>query len=158
WLVENCDDIRQNWPRVPLPDSAELLRASAELGEHVAALLDPQTAVPGVTTGAPRAELASIAVPMTAPGSERDWRRTAGWGSRSQRGITMPGRGRADARPFTEAEHAAAAYFGLLGNTTHDVWMNGASYWQNVPEKIWELSIGGYRVLKKWLSYREQSI
>lgn len=51
WLAENGDGIRQGWPRVPLPDSADLLRASAEIGERVAALLDPQTAVPGVTAG-----------------------------------------------------------------------------------------------------------
>jgi hypothetical protein len=114
--------------------------------------------VPGVTAGAPRPELASIAVPTTARGAERDWRLTAGWGSRSQRGITMPGRGRADARPFTEAEHATAACSAILGATTRDVWMNGASYWRNVPEKVWELSIGGYQALKKWLSYREHSI
>jgi Type ISP C-terminal specificity domain len=43
WLAENGDGIRQGWPRVPLPDSADLLRASAEIGERVAALLDPQT-------------------------------------------------------------------------------------------------------------------
>ena len=144
WVAENGDGIRQGWPRVPLPHSADLLRASAEIGERVAALLDPQTAVPVVTAGAPRPELASIAVPTTARGAERDWRLTAGWGSRSQRGITMPGRGRADARPFTEAEHAAACSV-LLGATTRDVWMNGASYWRNVPEKVWELSIGGKR-------------
>lgn len=36
--------------------------------------------------------------------------------------------------------------------------MNGASYWRNVPGKVWELSIGGYQTLKKWLSYREHSI
>jgi hypothetical protein len=36
--------------------------------------------------------------------------------------------------------------------------MNGASYWRKVPEKVWELSIGGYQALKKWLSYREHSI
>jgi hypothetical protein len=158
WLAEHGDGIRQGWPRVPLPDAADLLRASAEIGERVAALLDPQTAVPGVSAGAPRPELACIAVPMTAPGAERDWRLTAGWGSRSQRGITMPGRGRADERPFTEAEHAAAVCSVLLGDTTHDVWMNDASYWRNIPEKVWDLSIGGYRVLKKWLSYREESI
>ena len=57
WLAENGDGIRQGWPRVPLPNSADLLRASAELGEQVAALLDPRTAVPGVTAGTPRRNL-----------------------------------------------------------------------------------------------------
>jgi hypothetical protein len=36
--------------------------------------------------------------------------------------------------------------------------MNGASYWKCVPELVWECRIGGYQVLKKWLSYRDFSI
>jgi len=27
-----------------------------------------------------------------------------------------------------------------------------------VPEAAWELHIGGYQVIKKWLSYRDESI
>jgi hypothetical protein len=158
WLSDNGPAIRQGWPRVPLPLSADLLRRSAEIGEQVAALLDIDVAVSGVTTGAPRPELATIAVPTTAAGSTRDWRVTAGWGSRSEKGVTMPGRGRVEARPFSGAEQATAAHSALLGETTRDVWMNGASYWQNVPEKVWDLNVGGYQVLKKWLSYREHSI
>ncbi len=70
----------------------------------------------------------------------------------------MPGRGRIDVRPFREIEQSAAARSVLLGIATQDIWMNGASYWRNVPEKVWDLRIGGYQVLKKWLSYREHSI
>ena len=36
--------------------------------------------------------------------------------------------------------------------------MNGAICWRNVPEQVWEFRIGGYQVLKKWLSYRDHSI
>ena len=36
--------------------------------------------------------------------------------------------------------------------------MNQASYWKNVPDAIWETHIGGYQVIKKWLSYRDSSI
>ncbi|MDA8248699.1 MAG: hypothetical protein M0Z28_05915 [Rhodospirillales bacterium] len=36
--------------------------------------------------------------------------------------------------------------------------MNGASCWRNVPDAVWDLHIGGYQVLKKWLSYRDHSI
>ena len=45
----------------------------------------------------------------------------------------------------------------MLGETTCDVWMNGSSYWRNLPERVWELKIGGYQVIKKWLSYREHT-
>ncbi len=36
--------------------------------------------------------------------------------------------------------------------------MNDVAYWRNVPEHVWEYTIGGYQVLKKWLSYRESKI
>jgi hypothetical protein len=157
WLQENGDAIRQGWPRVPLPGSADLLRSSAALGTQLLALLDLSAPVPSVTAGTPRPELASVAVPTTAPGQTRDWRLTAGWGSRSQQGVTMPGRGRADVRPYASDEAATEAQQALIGATTRDVWMNAASYWRNIPERVWELRIGGYQVIKKWLSYRELS-
>lgn len=36
-----------------------------------------------------------------------------------------------------------------------DVFLNERVYWSNVPADVWALTIGGYPVLKKWLSYRE---
>ena len=157
WLEENGDAIRQGWPRVPLPKSADLLRSSAALGAEILALLDLRTPVPGVTAGTPRPELATIAVPVTASGQTRDWRLTAGWGTRTQSGVTMPGRGRLDARPYAPGEAATESEQALLGPTTRDVWMNGASYWRNIPEQVWDLKIGGYQIIKKWLSYREHN-
>src|SRR5882762_5931958 len=49
YRTENAGALRQDWPRVPLPGAAELLRASAALGLQVAALLDTERPVPGVT-------------------------------------------------------------------------------------------------------------
>ncbi len=43
----------------------------------------------------------------------------------------------------------------ILGKKTFDVYLNDAAFWQNVPENAWNYYIGGYQVLKKWLSYRE---
>ena len=45
---ENAGALRQDWPRVPLPKEASTLRAGAVLGRRLAALLDPDTPVPGV--------------------------------------------------------------------------------------------------------------
>jgi hypothetical protein len=153
YLAENAAGIRQGWPRIPLPGDAELLRASAALGERLAALLDPEAHVPGLGQGL----LASIAIPNTVPAATRDWRLN-GWGSRTDKGVTMPGRGKTDLRPYGAAEAAAQAQAALLGAQTRDVWMNGASFWKNIPEAVWETHIGGYQVLKKWLSYRDHSI
>ena len=148
WLEANADAIRQGWPRVPLPDSVDILRTSAALGAEVVAFLNLSAPVPGVTSGMPRPELAAIAVPATIPGRPRDWRLTAGWGARTQNGVTMPGRGRVDARPYASSETATEVERVLLGPTTRDVWMNGVSYWRNIPEGVWEFRIGGYQIIK----------
>jgi hypothetical protein len=37
------------------------------------------------------------------------------------------------------------------------VYLNDLCAWTNVPEMVWEIYIGGYQVMKKWLSYREYS-
>ena len=45
-----------------------------------------------------------------------------------------------------------------LGDRTCDVYLNNAAYWKNVPIRVWEYTIGGYQVMKKWLSYREEKL
>ena len=30
--------------------------------------------------------------------------------------------------------------------------------WRNVPAAVWGYKLGGYQVLKKWLSYRESKV
>ena len=46
----------------------------------------------------------------------------------------------------------------ILGETTYDVYLNDRAYWRNVPANVWHYKLGGYQVLKKWLSYREHTI
>ena len=157
YLAENAGGLRQGWPRVPLPKSLAILQSSAALGTQLAALLDPDTAVPNVTTGTLRPELACIGVPTTRPGSERDWA-LKGWGNRTDKGVTMPLRGRTVPRAYSNAEAAASDYAPLLGATMVDIGMNDVSSWRGIPEQVWECRIGGYQVLKKWLSYRDYSI
>ena len=38
------------------------------------------------------------------------------------------------------------------------VFLNDSAYWRNVPRRVWDYTLGGCQVLKKWLSYREQAI
>ena len=40
-------------------------------------------------------------------------------------------------------------------NTTCDIYLNESAFWGNIPAKVWGYYIGGYQVIKKWLSYRE---
>jgi hypothetical protein len=82
----------------------------------------------------------------------------------------MPGKGRAEEREYMIAEReaieAGAAALGIpakealarLGKTTYDVYLNGGAYWRNVPSGVWDYYIGGYQVIKKWLSYRERDL
>jgi len=95
---------------------------------------------------------------------------TAGWGHAGKGGVTMPGKGRIVARPYVKAELDAIAdaaklrglsreqAIALLGPDTRDVYLNDKAYWSNVPANVWEYFIGGYQVIKKWLSYREQEL
>ena len=39
-----------------------------------------------------------------------------------------------------------------------DIWLNDRAFWRNIPRPVWEYTIGGYQVIKKWLSYREKAI
>ena len=168
YLEENADGIRQDWPRIPLPSSLEQFRASAALGQCVAELLDTEQPVAGVTAGALRPELRSVAglkrmddKPLDA---DEDLRVTAGWGHAGKEGVTMPGRGKLVSRERTAKELSdlaqGLAALGIpqdeglkcLGNTVVDVYLNDLCAWTNVPEKVWELYIGGYQVMKKWLS------
>jgi len=174
YLEENADGIRQDWPRIPLPSSLEQFRASAALGQCVAELLDTEQPVAGVTAGALRPELRSVAglkrmddKPLDA---DEDLRVTAGWGHAGKEGVTMPGRGKLVRRERTANElselSTGLAVIGIsqdeglkrLGNTVVDVYLNDLCAWTNVPEMVWELYIGGYQVMKKWLSYREFSL
>ena len=41
---------------------------------------------------------------------------------------------------------------------TLDIYLNNHAYWRNVPEPVWNYYIGGYQVIKKWLSYREYDL
>ena len=45
-----------------------------------------------------------------------------------------------------------------VGETTFDIHLNGDAFWRNVPSAVWNYRLGGYQVLKKWLSYRELAI
>ncbi len=46
----------------------------------------------------------------------------------------------------------------ILGDTTFDIYLNDRAYWRNVPAAVWSYKLGGYQVLKKWLSYRESPV
>lgn len=164
YLSDNADGITVDWPRIPVPGDREVLEASVALGTKVAALLDTEREVPAVTSGAVADHLRVLGAI-----SSTDLRVRAGWGSRDSKGRVNPGRGRTEIRQWTEAEKEAlrkglasegideARGFALLGRAV-DVYLNETAFWRGVPEAAWSYVIGGYLVIKKWLSYREEDI
>ena len=152
YRTDNAGALKQDWPRIPLPATRERLLASAELGQKIAALLDTETPLPGVTQGKPRLELAAIALltlPNNAALTPEHLKVTAGWGHAGKGGVTMPGKGKTVSRALTDAEPPG------LGAETLDIYLNAQCYWKNIPRPVWEFTLGGYQVIKKWLSYRE---
>jgi hypothetical protein len=171
YRADNAGALRQDWPRVPLPDTKKALLASAELGRRLAALFDTAAEVKGVTAGELRVELKTIAVTTSVDGGnlkESDLKLKAGWGHAGKGGVTMPGKGRVGERDYSPTERKAIVSgaqglsekhaFAHLGEQTCDVYLNDLAYWSNIPIRVWEYTIGGYQVIKKWLSYREEPL
>ena len=179
----NAGALRMEWPRIPLPhwseltsrtgagvegwtvqatEAAETLAGSVARGRELAGLLDPETPVPGVAGNELRPEIAAIAVPATTHGHSMlgdDFGLMAGWGHFGSGQAVMPGQGRAVERAYTGFERSAlGAAVHTLGESTYDICLNDQAYWRNVPAAVWNYRLGGYQVLKKWLSYRERKV
>ena len=164
---------------------AAKLFSAETLPRQVRALLDTEKLLPGVNAGKIRPDLIKIAVVTKRTDGPLNLSLTAGWGHAGQNGVTMPGKGRLETRAFTAKEVAGgtpgsplpaadgnegdrvgeerrarsdAPYQDLLGPATHDIFLNESACWRNVPEKVWNYTIGGYQVIKKWLSYREHDL
>jgi hypothetical protein len=168
YLSENADGIKSDLPRIPLPDNLEILQRSANLGVALGKLLDVEKNTPGVTSGKLRKEL-SILGRITGP-QGLSLSVTAAWGHLQKEDVVMPGSGVAKEREFTEAEKLAIAegaselgitlddVLTMWGGSAIDIYLNNESFWSTIPLSVWEYTIGGYLVLKKWLSYREHNI
>jgi len=108
---------------------------------------------------------------------EGDLELTAGWGHAGKAGVTMPGRGRIEpSGAAREAPRDPTFVENVVGNFVDqgtdkardkardkasgglDIYLNDVACWRNVPQSVWDFTIGGYQVIKKWLSYREKPI
>lgn len=128
---ENQDALRQDWPRLPLPETKALLESSAALGRRLSVLLDVEQPVDLKDFKS----IGNLAVSHPPVDPARHFLVRAGWGFRGKDGICMLGKGR------REGER---------------VFLNDEAWWEGIPDAVWEYSLGGYPVLKKWLSYREE--
>jgi hypothetical protein len=165
YRLENRDALIRDWPRLPMPATADTLADSAGIGSTVAALLNPSVTFDGdIKLGSLCRVQGGSLEPAT------DLGLTAHWGIRGQGGITMPSTGKFIERAYSDNEIATIAdaaerrhlshdqAIALLGETCLDVYLNDVAYWRCVPANVWRYTIGGYQVIKKWLSYRERAL
>ena len=140
------------------------------LGRRVAALLDTEAPVPGVTVD-PEPGYAMLGRIGRDDGEQLDPAAgdlavTANWGYTQESGAVMPGSGDFRPRKWSEEERetlgeeaaAVLAGEGAEGAECYDVYLNGHARWAAVPGAVWDLHLGGYQVLKKWLSYRQRDV
>lgn len=163
YRTENAGALLGDWPRIPVPATADLLSQSATLGRRLADLLDAESSI---HLTAEWSFIAALRLPPNAD-VEDALKLTSGWGRRGQGSTVMPGPGLCPTREWTAAERAKVATLtaaqslsletalALLGETCVDVHLNPDAIWSAVPANVWNYTLGGYQVLKKWLSYRE---
>jgi hypothetical protein len=163
YRTDNSGALLSDWPRIPLPATADFLNRSAALGHRLAELLDAESAV---QFGTEWTFLGTLKLPRESDLNE-SLKITADWGRRGQGSTVMPATGRSITRPWTDEERRKLARLAtarsltpeealaLLGDNCVDVYLNGDAMWSAVPVSVWNYTLGGYQVLKKWLSYRE---
>ena len=161
---EHGDGLSGDWPRVPLPADAQTLCDSAALGQSVAALLDMAVPFGGIESGAFLRELDLFGSLSRTDGKgidapDTDLQLLENWGFFGPRGIVQPGDGKISTRDASPKERDNLAALGIA-NTPRvcDIYLNEKVFWSGVPLPVWEMLIGGYLVLKKWLSYRDERI
>ena len=151
---DNVDGLRIDWPRIPVAGARAALENSARLGGEIIRLLDSDSELPEEVS----AKFRRLGV-LEGPGNLSV---EAGWGRRDGSGKVSPGKGRLVRREWgDELEGLTARERALLGGAV-DVCLSGegaaGTFWRGVPSSAWDFRIGGYQVLKKWLSYREGSV
>jgi hypothetical protein len=141
-----------------------MLRTSAELGAQAAALLNPHVPVDGVDSGLLAGHLRTVAAIERVDGrpvnpATGDLAVTAGWGIVQPRAV-MPGAGKYRIRQpgTTGSDGLSAEDLDVLGDQVLDIYLNDEVLWRGVPGAVWDYKIGGFPVLRKWLSYRDKRV
>jgi hypothetical protein len=166
------------WPRLPIPEwksrapspeAKRVFRQCAELGKQIHNLLTGgNSALLQAIPDAAQLRRVQDYTPVSADSlPEADRMVTTLWGiSTKGRAVRSLG-GEIKERPYgsrlsgqivdlaQEMELDAGECLHRLGDNAVDVFLNPDICWSGVPKAAWEYSIGGRRVLTKWLSYRD---
>ncbi|WDI18350.1 N-6 DNA methylase [Streptomyces enissocaesilis] len=164
YVEQNGEAVRSHWPRIPLPATEQALRDSAALGRQLTILLNPDNPATGLDRAPFDPRLRKVArvervdgTPLN-PGNG-DLAITTGWGIVQSKGV-MPGAGKYNVRKRTSAECDGLTSEDLdsLGEQVLDIYLNDNVRWRGVPSAAWDYKIGGFQVLRKWLSYRDKRV
>ena len=140
--------------------TAALLQSSAQLGARVARLLD-------VTDLSYDARFKNVALVTRSDGQAVDPDAGAvklswNWGYKSGAGVTMPGNGHRLERAFAPGENADYPAHWPAQTLDLGLWRaeggGVTTTLGNVPIAVWDFTLGGYGVLKKWMSYRDEAV
>lgn len=148
YISDNAVNLEVGWPRIPMPRSSEVARASAELGQRVMELLDTENDVDGVTSGGVDIHLSIIGrvdgddfdLSLGRDTRQREW--TASECDALEAGFENIG---------IETERG----FEILGPAV-DVAMNTTTFWRGIPKSVWECRVGGHLPLANWISTRKR--
>jgi hypothetical protein len=151
YQAEHKSALSADWAHVPIPRDVKLFERLAAAGEQVTRLLDTDRDAGNVIRAIVGADRARALGPLKRLDAEQvrpdDLKVSVTyWGG---------GKGRWKPRPFMAEELPATDYSEAWGERTGDLFLNDDAYFGNVPEVVWNYQLGGYPVVKKWLSYRQ---
>ena len=72
----------------------------------------------------------------------------------------MPGAGKYDQRERNAADNEGLTneQRDVLGEQMLDIYINDNARWRGIPAAVWDYKVGGFQVLRKWLSYRDKRV
>lgn len=145
---DHRESLAHDWARIPIPSDQGLFAEVAGVGQRLATLLDPaqdaRALLREVLGSEAGAQLAVLEHVNNEPIRQEDLVvEISYFGSAT---------GRWEEREWKEDEDRLP----ILGESTGDLYLNSEILLANVPRSVWELELGGYPVVAKWLGYRHQ--
>jgi hypothetical protein len=148
---EHKSALSADWAHLPIPKDAELFARLVTAGERVVGLLDANVDARETIEAVIGPDLARSIGPLRRVDGKQvrpeDLKITVTyWGG---------GKGRWKPRSYMAEELPQTDFADAWGERTGDLFLNDDTFFANVPELVWTYQLGGYPVLKKWLSYRQ---
>ena len=134
-----ADFLKRDFPRVPLTTNRGLFDTLVASGRELIALHTMQQTLPRISGYPVTGSNEVVKVHFIPPSNGRGSMRSIG-GMPSDAAKSHPPQS-----PFVSKGEGKAGR----------VWINAAQYFEGVPEAVWDMHIGGYRVAEKWLKDRK---